>query len=362
MTYISIPAPTLDGEYVEAITAKLSDPTGTYGVRRVSDSEIVVPDGVDLLFENGDKYSYEFDGEESTAYEAWFELYFDGEYNYIQVFIDGSDVSENTDTLWFFAVDQGEVVDFGEDVPQLASPSGLYAVKRTDTQAKILNSGVHMIESATGDGLYFKSFSRPTTDNPDSLRYKFYVKITLDGVDYYIPSSQAQVYSVMFARGRYTNSYEVGQRFGHDNMHMWLAGPHDMNEEPVDYARRAYDFIDRAEELIDASIKGPFVSGPYTTVDSATIPKLLTRLATDYAGLLMYEARGVDDVNPDTNEPIHRLRGVRGDITKLMKSIQMGRVRLSGSASLSPNSAPFAGGSCIKDAYVEATSSDSETE
>jgi hypothetical protein len=132
------------------------------------------------------------------------------------------------------------------------------------------------------------------TPPADDLTYSFYVEVTVDDKLYFIPSTTARAFSAILAIGRYTDSTLVAERFGPDNMHLWLANPMGGLEEPVDYAKRAWRFIDQAESMIDDAIAGPFISGPFVVEGDYVIPPTIVKLATDLAGYLMYEARGSD--------------------------------------------------------------------
>ncbi len=336
MALITIPLLDVDGIPTEAESALLSDPTGTFGIRRVDNDEVVVADGA-VLSLVGETYQYDFDdAEDGVEYEAWFELAYDGDIYRTQHFFGEGGL---TRTVSFSAMKAGELIDFTGSEPDLASPAGNFGAKSLDDNTTLLASGAAM-SPLDGSRIYIRNVPVSSEDE----RLKFYVHSIVDDVEYYIPSTTAAVNSVILAIGRYTDSYLIGQRFGVDNVHLWLSSPQDDKEEPTDYIRRAYDFIYRAESMLDDGIKGPFVSGPYEiTDDYPAIPDLIQRLATDLAGVLMYEARGVDDVDPITNQAQHRLRYVKRDTMDTIRRIQMGLQLVSGSGSASPTQVPIVG-------------------
>lgn len=78
MLTFSIPFPIIDGIPTPADSALLSNPLGTFGVRRVDTSEVIVADGTALVV-NGTDYEYTIANLDGVTYEAWFELDIDGE-------------------------------------------------------------------------------------------------------------------------------------------------------------------------------------------------------------------------------------------------------------------------------------------
>lgn len=345
MIYVSVPAPILDGNVIEADSAKLSDPTGAFGIRNADTLQVAVPDGTDLVFVNGDTYEYSFVGDDTITYEAWFELVVDGETFWSKQIVlpGGGTPPADTTTIKFLAIDKGEVVIFANDeLPVLTNPTNTFGVKRDDTGAVVVPAGMEMMAEGV-DGLYIKPFYSPE----ENLVYRFYVH----ALGFYIPSITVaptkNLNSVMLAIGRYTNSYLIGQRFGHENMHKWLSLPMGDYDEPIDYARRAYDFIEAAEQMVDDLTYGPFYKGPYD-LEYETVPSLIVQCATALAGVAMYEARGVDDVNPETNEPFHRLRYARQSVLSTLKRIAMGKIALDTPAAQNPIQHPQAGAVAIE--------------
>ena len=347
MPTISIPAPIVDGDYVEAESAKLSDPDGDYGIREVVSGDVIVADGEDLTFVNGDSYEYEFEGEDGVSYEAWFEIVYDGETYWSNVIVDGGGEILASKTLRFCVIKEGELVAL-EDYPRLSSPSGGYGVKNMAGGATVVEDGAAMGPEAGGT-----VFARTFSDDPEGSKYKFYVEVEVDDVVYFVPGTTKMVSSAMLAIGRYTDSTKIGQRFGEDNQHLWLSNAIDDGDEPVDYARRAYQFIVDAEAELDAMLLGVYVSGAF----EETIPPTIVRLATDMAGVAMYEARGVDDINAETGEAFHRLRYTKKNCEATIRKIKLGLMTISGSASVVPNPLPSAGGFDLADLGDDESSS-----
>lgn len=69
----------VDGSLADVTSAALSDPTGTYGVRRQSDSSVVVADGTALAKQSTGVYSYTITGlTAGVVYEYWVEWVYGG--------------------------------------------------------------------------------------------------------------------------------------------------------------------------------------------------------------------------------------------------------------------------------------------
>lgn len=337
MARVFIAAPYLDGDFVEATSAKLSDPTGQYGVRNASTLEVVVPDGTNLSF-TGDEYEYTFEfeveGDESVELEAAFEIVLDGEtYWSAQTITIGPGPQPEVKLLSFIGVYQGAIIEFS-GAPRLSSPAKTYGVKRLSDNAVVLTD--NQVMTAVGDGVYQRGFAMDFGREHDD--YKFYVECVVGDQAYFVPSTTAKVNSSMIAFGRYTNTTLIADRFGVDNMHLWLCAAGDDKEEPTDYAMRAYNLIAAAEAEIDRRVHGLFVNAPY----EEPLPAVIVEVATILAGIKMYEWRGVDDVDPESGERFHRLRGEKRDVDKLLKRIAMGDIteaRLT-----TPTMVPIAGG------------------
>jgi hypothetical protein len=63
---------------VAADSAKLSDATGTYGVKRNDTNAVVVADGTDMTVESVGVYTHSFASVDDVAYTAWVEFVYDG--------------------------------------------------------------------------------------------------------------------------------------------------------------------------------------------------------------------------------------------------------------------------------------------
>lgn len=68
----------VDGVLTNVTTAKLSDPTGTYGVKRNDTDAVVVDDGTDMTNTSTGVYEYSFTDVEGVSYTAYVEFVYDG--------------------------------------------------------------------------------------------------------------------------------------------------------------------------------------------------------------------------------------------------------------------------------------------
>ena len=68
----------VEGVLTNVTSAKLSDPTGTYGVKRDDTAEVIVADGTDMTNTSTGVYEYSFDIESNVAYTAYIEIVYEG--------------------------------------------------------------------------------------------------------------------------------------------------------------------------------------------------------------------------------------------------------------------------------------------
>lgn len=221
-------------------------------------------------------------------------------------------------TIKFCVVKDGALVT-PPYAPVLDSPAHQYGVARTDTGAAVVASGTGM--TPMGGGLYGHTFDQPE----ENLDYRYYVHLIEafpGSSEYYIPSTTNIVDSAMLAIGKYTDSHEVEKRFGADNVHLWLSLPGGDTDEPVDYALRAWRFINDAEEYINSRLCGAFYDGSWL---EPPISPQVRRAAMLLSGVFMYEARGVSDRDDADGEPQHRLRHERDEADKIIDQLAAGR-------------------------------------
>jgi len=93
----------VEGSLTDVTSAKLSDPTGTYGVKRNDTDAVVVADGTDMTHVGTGQYSYTFDEPEpGLSYTAYVEIVYQGNTYWFEKNFTGTQESAeggSTDTL-----------------------------------------------------------------------------------------------------------------------------------------------------------------------------------------------------------------------------------------------------------------------
>ena len=100
----------VDGVLTDPDSVKLSDPTGTYGIKRDDTDEVVVADGTDMDNPSTGVYQYSFEDEAGVTYTAYIEVTDGGAVYYFEV-----DLPARTDTGTLdltFSTLKVEVADF----------------------------------------------------------------------------------------------------------------------------------------------------------------------------------------------------------------------------------------------------------
>lgn len=121
----------------------------------------------------------------------------------------------------------------------------------------------------------------------------------------------------------YATRADIEAVFGKSNVEQWA--DLDNDEVHVDIAARINTALADAIEFVDDTLR----AGPYTlplTSTHATIKRLTAILA----GVRLYEARGVQDVNEVTGQPLHKYVWHKQDADKTLKRILAGQLRLAG--------------------------------
>lgn len=89
---------TVDGTLTNATSVVMSDPTGTYGLKRTDTDEVLVVDGTALTNLSPGVYQYNLtDPESGLSYDYWIEVFYLGQTYYFNLQGGGSDVPESID-------------------------------------------------------------------------------------------------------------------------------------------------------------------------------------------------------------------------------------------------------------------------
>lgn len=75
----------VEGVLTNVTTAKLSDPTGTYGIKRNDTDAVVVADGTNMTLSSTGVYEYSFTDVQNVSYTAYVEFVYDGSTYHFEV-------------------------------------------------------------------------------------------------------------------------------------------------------------------------------------------------------------------------------------------------------------------------------------
>jgi phage gp36-like protein len=120
----------------------------------------------------------------------------------------------------------------------------------------------------------------------------------------------------------YATRVDIELVFGKHNVAAWAA----MDPEPAesDITARVNWALDAATARIDARLGGGLYTMPF---DEA--PTLIKECCARLAGVLLYDARGVVDVDAD-GRPENRLAQHRKEVERILDDIRSGAMRLPG--------------------------------
>ena len=93
--------------------------------------------------------------------------------------------------------------------------------------------------------------------------------------------------------------------------------------DSVAITARIAQAITDADAEIDGRLRGHRYVIPF-----ATTPEIIAAISRKLAGVLLYEARGVQDWNVETGQPSHRLEYVRRWCYDALDDIASGKIRL----------------------------------
>jgi len=305
----------VDETLTNAASVVFEDPDAEFGLKRTDTDEVLVDAGTAFTNPSTGVYQYELDDPaEELGYEYWIKIVdVVGEPPiYVHRFVNSGDGGPKV--LKFVAIALGAAIVF-DTAPQLSSPNADFGLKRLDTEAVVVSDGTSYTH--VSGGKYAATFTEPA----DDLIYRYYVECEYGDITYYLPRTTNLIDSAYLAIGRYTDSYQIEQAFGIDNLHKWLAI--DDHDEAVDYALRAYRFIADAEAEVDDLLRGGPCTVPFTVV-----PSVISKIATNMAAVRMYEARGVVDTDDDTGAVRHRLGFAAKWADKEIGRIKSGQLRL----------------------------------
>lgn len=120
----------------------------------------------------------------------------------------------------------------------------------------------------------------------------------------------------------YATRTDVERMFGKDNIAKYADLDNDKDtakiEAQVQYA------LDQADEEINSRLRGCRYVVPFVGLGSGN-PPLIIYLAAIKAGLILYEARGAQEIDADDGSPQHRYAYHNKRFDQVIKDIKLGR-------------------------------------
>lgn len=102
----------VDGVLTDPTSVKLSDPTGTYGVKRSDTDVVVVPDGTDMDKESTGVYTSSFTSVDEVAYTAYVEIVYSGATYHFEVDFEATDPIEIGSLATLYSTLRGRISRF----------------------------------------------------------------------------------------------------------------------------------------------------------------------------------------------------------------------------------------------------------
>lgn len=211
-----------------------------------------------------------------------------------------------------------------DTLPLLSSPSGTFGVKRLDTDATVVPNDTVMPRESVGRYVYNLGEPAPGLD------YEYWVEWVYQGATNRTKFVIAQTgvgsggppVDPIPAEGRYTNSNRMYIKFGQENVLTWAR--YSDAESAAQAQERIALAIDIAEDFIDDALRGRWsYNVPFT---EPKIPQAIRDIATTLAGVELYEARGLEDV--EDGQPTHRLTMLKRFALRKLTQVQQGVLAL----------------------------------
>lgn len=220
----------------------------------------------------------------------------------------------------FILTIDGELADPDANDVRLSNEANTFGVRRTDTLATVVPDNTAM--TRLGVGTYRYVLAEPAVN----LGYEYFIKFYLDGAlnrfrkfigNLAGGSGGADPTPVS---GRYTSTHRLYQKFGQSNVLDWARFADD--ESDGDLQLRIAYTMEIAEQFLDDALRGCRYTIPFVIV-----PETIRDIATILAGNELYEARGIEDVEP--GQQSHRLAGHHRMAMQKINDIRTGALILS---------------------------------
>jgi hypothetical protein len=124
----------------------------------------------------------------------------------------------------------------------------------------------------------------------------------------------------------YCERSDIETLFGRLNTEKWA--DLDNQSNATDIAARIASAIAYATSVIDSRLFGSQYDIPIIDSDTYDVDRIIIDLCATLAGVWLYEARGIADVDPDTGQAIHRLTWHRKRAEDTIRRIRAGQIQL----------------------------------
>jgi hypothetical protein len=133
----------------------------------------------------------------------------------------------------------------------------------------------------------------------------------------------------------YSVRADIENTFGAANVSKW-ADLDNTGDETIIAARIAWA-IASADGEIDDKLRGKAYVVPIVGM-SGTTPRGIIDLSARYAGVLLYESRGIQEYDPNTGAPAHRLAWHRDNVERILYEIVTGKRKLDAALQITDSS------------------------
>lgn len=131
---------------------------------------------------------------------------------------------------------------------------------------------------------------------------------------------------------RYAERVDIEFIFGADNVKKWADLDNDEND--VKIANRIDEALNLATVYIDDRLRGGPYKIPFTTEGDGSssshtnVPRQILDACARYAGVKLYESRGITDFNREAEEVDHQLSPHIIAVKRFLNNVMAGVVRL----------------------------------
>lgn len=123
----------------------------------------------------------------------------------------------------------------------------------------------------------------------------------------------------------YIAQANIESKFGKNNVAIWA--DLDNTQVEADITARIVTAITFADEMVDNILRHARYTLPITNTSGFT-PKIIVDVVASLAGVWLYENRGVQDFDPESGKPQHRLHWTKADAHETLRKLRMGQIEL----------------------------------